>query len=125
MGTAEIAGAAEILKLYGPWALVVILLVAIVYLFKYMNGRIDEKDHEWEKRFTTQGKELGDLLEVKNEQIITIVQNSSAVINLCNDELAECKHALINNTALNQTIHESIIRLEMIVRTCTNQTRHD
>ena len=80
MGSAELQRATEILNEYGPWALVVILLLAISYLYRHMNRRID-----------TLNEHYGNLLEKRHDQFIEVLTDSAATLKQCKDEIKDAK----------------------------------
>jgi len=80
MGIADVEQATKILQQYGPWAVVVILLAAIFYLYRHMNKRID-----------TLTEHYGNLLEKRHDQFIQVLTDSAATLKQCKDEIKESK----------------------------------
>lgn len=114
----DIVSLTELLKAYGPWALVVILLIAIAFLFLYLNKKIDCKDEAWQIRYDKQGQELGILLEKRNDQFIQVLQSTTSVLERCESELQDCKKALQECKSVSKEAHDAIIQFEILSQSC-------
>ena len=94
MGTAEIEQAAKMLHTYGPWGIVVILLVAILFLYENMSKKIDDlNDH------------YGKLLEKRHDQFIGVLEDSAATLKQATTEIS-------SNKKLNQDVIRLVTKVD-------------
>jgi len=91
----------KLLQQYGPWAVTVILLFAIVFLYRQMTKKLDEKD-----------KNYGMLLEKRHDQFIQVLTDCAATLQQAKDEIKETKD-------LNKRIEELLITVRTILITMT------
>lgn len=93
----KIGSAAKVFQEYGPWAMVVVLLFGIVFLYKHMSKKIDNLNMHY-----------GELLEKRHDQFIQVLDDSSAT-------LEQCKTEIKNSTNVKQQVITSLARIEVIL----------
>jgi hypothetical protein len=89
----------KLLQQYGPWALVVFLSIAIVFLYFNTNKKLEKKDISY-----------GQLLEKRHDQFIQVLTDCASTLQQAKDEIKETKD-------LNKKLEELLTTIKTLLLT--------
>ena len=122
-GSVEVESLAKTLSTYGPWAVCAILFVILIAMFWFMWRMLDKKEAEWKTLYQQQGKDLGDLLEKRNEQFIQILTSCGVVLEQTKAVINECRSEIKEATAVSKKTCEALAKFELLTHNCQQKNQ--